>query len=78
MHVMKLFLGIILSSVGLMFIILYLNLLTMGYSFLEYVHFISTRIECLLLIFGLLLLFFSLKGWIKNVLLLRRTSKFSR
>lgn len=70
--------GILLSSMGLMFIFLYLNLLVIGYSFLEYVHFISTRIECLLFLLGLFFICFSLKGWIKNVLLLRRTTKFSR
>ena len=36
-------LGIFFSALGLTFIILYLNLLTMGYSFLEYVYFIIRK-----------------------------------
>lgn len=78
MNLLILVLGIVLSSVGLMFIFLYLNLLTLGYSFFEFVHFISTRFECLLFFLGLILIFFSMKGWIKSVLLLRHSIKFSR
>lgn len=78
MNLLILVLGIAVSSVGLMFIILYLNLLTLGYSFFEFVHFISTRFECLLFFLGLILIFFSMKGWIKSVLLLRHSTKFSR
>lgn len=67
------FLGIILTSIGLTFLFLYLNLLTIGYSFLEFVKFINTRLEFLVFYLGIALL---LKGWIKNVLFLRFTSKF--
>lgn len=35
------FLGVLLISIGIFFTILYLNLFTMGYSFLEFVQFIS-------------------------------------
>ena len=73
-----LIIGIILTSIGLMFILLYTNLLAIGYSFIEFVHFISGRIECLLFFFGLLMIILALKGWIKSVLLLRHSSKFSR
>lgn len=37
--------GVIFTSLGLFFIIIYLNLLTIGYSFIEFVHFISRRVE---------------------------------
>ena len=40
-----LFLGIILTILGLFFNILYVNILVLGYSFFDYVHFISSRIE---------------------------------
>ena len=78
MNIIGLILGIGISSIGLMFIFLYTNLLALGYSFLEFVQFISTRFECLLFIIGLALIAFSMKGWIKNVLLLRHSTKFSR
>ena len=40
--------------IGLSTIILYLNLLTIGYNFQEYVNFISRRIECYLPLIGLI------------------------
>ena len=55
------FIGIILTSTSLFFIIVYLNLINMGYSFLEYVNFIIRRIECINLLFGILFMFLSLK-----------------
>ncbi len=78
MNLLSLVLGILISSIGLMFIFLYLNLFALGYNFWEYVHFISTRLECLLFFLGIIIIMFSLKGWIKSVLLLRPSSKFSR
>lgn len=78
MHYLGVISGIIISSIGLMFIFLYTNLLTLGYSFLDFVKFISTRVECLLFILGFFLILFSMKGWIKHVLLLRHSAKFSR
>ncbi len=78
MHYLGVIVGIFISSLGLMFIFLYTNLLTLGYSFFDFVQFISTRIECLLFLFGLGLIIFSMRGWINSVLLLRHTSKFSR
>lgn len=45
-------LGFGLSIIGFMYIISYLNLLTIGYSFLEYLQFISKRIECIIAIVG--------------------------
>lgn len=72
------FIGLILSSTGLVFIIIYLNLLNMGYSFLDYVNFIIRRIECLNFFIGIIIMFLSLnlrKGK-KNDIYLRYFSKF--
>ena len=70
--------GIILTSLGLFFIIIYLNLLTMGYSFLFFVKFISRRVETWLLVIGIICIAISLERWIKNELLLRHNSKLER
>lgn len=56
--------------------IIYLNLLTLGYTFLQYVKFINMRLECLLFYVGVFLIIFSLERKIKNELLLRNTTKF--
>lgn len=76
MNFLGAFFGIFISSIGFMFILLYTNLLTMGYSFWNFVQFISKRFECLLFLIGIVLLLLSLERSIKNVLLLRRSSKF--
>ena len=60
--------GFGLSVISFSFIIIYLNLLTMGYNFLEYVHFIIRRIECLNLLVGLVLIIFTLINGGKNEL----------
>ena len=52
--------GIILTSISISSIVLYLNLINMGYSFMEYVNFISVRFECFLFIIGILLIILSL------------------
>ena len=52
-----LIIGFIFTVIGLTYIICYLNLLTAGYNFLEYVNFISKRLECIIFIIGLLLIF---------------------
>ena len=48
--------GFGLTTVGLVYIIAYLNLLTLGYNFFDYVNFIIRRIECLNTIFGIILM----------------------
>lgn len=53
-------LGLVLSIIGLVYDISYLNLLTMGYNFCFYVKFIFSRIECLLFFIGIFIMFFSL------------------
>ena len=75
MKIMGVLCGIVLASIGLMFIFLYTNLFTMGYSFLEFVKFISKRFECWFLLLGILIILKSLERSLKNVLLLRRSFK---
>lgn len=48
------------TVIGLVYIISYLNLLTIGYNFLYYVNFIIRRIECLYAPIGLILIFLSI------------------
>lgn len=52
--------GFGLTVIGLIYIISYLNLLTIGYNFLYYVNFIIRRIECLYAPIGLILIFISI------------------
>lgn len=56
-----LFISVILISLSITFDIIYLNLLTMGYSFIEYVNFIIRRWECLIFILGVILLYFIIR-----------------
>lgn len=60
-------LGIFLISISITFIIIYFNLFTFGYTFLQYVNFIIRRSEIYLFIPGILLLYLSCikKGKIK-------------
>ena len=48
------------TVVGSVYIISYLNLLTIGYNFLDYVNFIIIRIECLYAIIGIIIIILSL------------------
>lgn len=48
--------GFGLTIIGSVYIISYLNLMTIGYNFYEYVNFITRRIECLYAPIGLLLI----------------------
>lgn len=52
--------GFILMSIGFMYMIIYLNLLSFGYSFSEYLIYIFTQVECLLVIVGFIIVLFSL------------------
>ena len=52
--------GFGLSTIGFVFIISYLNLMTIGYNFKEYVQFISSNIECLIGPIGLIIVFLSI------------------
>lgn len=53
-------LGFGLTVIGYSFIILYLNLTTMGYNFVNYVNFISRRIECYYSVVGVIIMILSL------------------
>ena len=48
------------TVVGNVYIISYLNLLTIGYNFLDYVNFIIRRIECLYSIIGIIIIIISI------------------
>mgnify|MGYP004456860913 CR=1 FL=1 len=52
--------GFGLSVIGFVFIISYMNLITLGYNFEEYVQFIISRPECLIAPIGLLTIFLSI------------------
>lgn len=52
--------GFGLTVIGFIYIISYLNLLTIGYNFYEYVNFIIRRIECIYSIIGLILITISI------------------
>lgn len=54
------FMGILFTVTGFVNLILYLNLLSIGYSFFEYVNFIIRRIEVLSLFIGMFMLFISI------------------
>ena len=45
-----------LSIIGLIYIISYLNLLSLGYNFEEYGKFICSKIECILVPIGLIII----------------------
>jgi hypothetical protein len=60
LNIILFIIGFILSVIGLFFILLYLNLFVIGYSFLEFVYFIIRSIYCDLFFIGIILLFISL------------------
>ena len=53
-------LGFGLCVTGFSYILIYLNLFSIGYNFFEYVKFIIRRIECLNFIFGIILMLISI------------------
>ena len=53
-------LGFGLTVIGFVYIISYLNLLTIGYNFIQYVNFIIRRIECLNAPIGIIIMILSL------------------
>lgn len=57
-------LGFGLMIIGFTFLILYLNLTSIGYNFLNYVNFIIRRIECYFSLIGFIIMVLSiaLKG----------------
>jgi hypothetical protein len=71
--------GFGLMVLGFSFIILYLNYLTIGYNFKEYVNFISSRLECYNIIIGFIIIVLSIffKGDKKNDIRIWYYFKFS-
>ena len=55
-------LGFGLTILGFVYIISYLNLLTLGYNFLDYVNFIIRRIECVNAIIGIIIMWITIGG----------------
>ena len=53
--------GVLMCSYSLMFIIIYLNLLKMEFTFLDYIKYMINSIECLIIIPGILLIILSLR-----------------
>ena len=78
MRIFYLMLGIICTSIALFLIIIYLNLLVIGYSFLEFVYFIIRSGIILILLLGIFFIYKGMGRIIKDELLLRYSGKFSR
>lgn len=53
-------LGFILMVIGFMYMMIYINLLSFGYTFLEYLIYILTHYECFIAILGFIIVLFSL------------------
>lgn len=60
MRIFFFLIGFGLTIVGFMYIISYLNLLTIGYNFLEYVNFIIRQFECLIALLGIIMMTLSI------------------
>lgn len=61
------------TTIGFSFMILYLNLMTIGYKFKDYVNFIIRRPECYFWLFGFIIMtisIFNIKGDEKHELYL--------
>ena len=63
--------GFGLTLIGCIYIIIYLNLTTIGYNFWEYVNFIIRRPECLIAIVGIILIISSMPKEEKDELHIR-------
>ena len=68
--------GFGLALIGLLYIVTYLNLLTIGYNFFEYVKFIISRIECWNLVIGFSFIYMSMKEDDKDELYLWYFTQF--
>ena len=56
-----LLIGFLLTLIGIIYIISYLNLIPIGYNFFEYVNFIIRRIECLYAVIGIIIILIVIK-----------------
>ena len=61
LRILLFIIGVLLSITGLFFIILYLNLLTIGYSFTYFVYFIIRSIYTNIFFIGLIIIYFTLR-----------------
>ena len=63
-------LGFGMSVIGFMYMTLYLNLLTIGYTIIEYISFVLKRTECIFGFIGLLIVTITIfyKGESENVI----------
>ncbi len=69
MRIILFLMGFGFSIIGFVYIIAYLNYLSIGYSFTNYLKIITTRIECLQAFLGLFLISIAIfKKGNKNVL----------
>ena len=50
------------SVIGFTYVIIYLNLLSIGYSWNDYIKFVLTRFECLISVIGLFIISIILLG----------------
>ena len=72
-------LGFILMVMGFMYMMIYINLLSFGYTYFEYYIYILTHYECLIAILGFIIVLFSLFGKGKShVKCVRHHFKFIR
>ena len=58
--------GFGLTVIGFVYIISYLNLLSIGYNFSYYVKFIIRRVECLNALFGIVIMILCIRKGEKN------------
>ena len=60
--------GFAFLTIGNTYIILYLNLISLGYNFIYYIHFITRRTECYYAVLGIciIVLTLTIKGGKKN------------
>lgn len=72
-------LGFILMVIGFMYMMIYINLLSFGYTVVEYLIYILTHYECFIAILGFIIVLFSLfRKEKKNVKCVRHRFKFIR
>ena len=78
MRIICLLLGIVICSISLFLIIIYLNLLVIGYTFWEFVYFIIRSGIIWGLLIGIIFIYKGMGRILKDELLLRYNFKFSR
>lgn len=54
--------GFLMLVYGMSIIVIYLNLITIGYNLCDYVNFIISRYECYLCVIGLFIIIFIMYG----------------